>query len=151
MLSIFRLRSLSISLLFGLLTSGCQTHNSDGFAASNAPVELSDPAASAVAGDMVSKLAEQISPGKHTLALEQDNSPFGQALEAALKGWGYAVVTNHEPDSKAELVPVAYAIEPFEEQILVRLSMQTLDIGRAYSVTPQGAAAASPLSVMKRE
>lgn len=150
MLSIFHLRSLSIFLLIGLLISGCRTHGPDGFSARNAPSKLSDPAAGAVAGDMVSKFAEQIGPGKHTLALKQDNSPFGQALEAALKGWGYAVVTDQKSDSKAEYVSLAYALEPFEEQVLVRLSTRTLDIGRAYSVTAQGAAATSPLSVMKR-
>lgn len=151
MLSIFHLRSMSIFLLFSLPISGCRTHSSDGFAASNAPIELSDPAASAVAGDMVSKFAEQIGPGKHALALEQDNSPFGQALEAALKGWGYAVVTDQKADSKVEHVSLTYTLEPYEQQVLVRLSTKALDIGRAYSVTAQGAAAVSPLSVMKRD
>lgn len=150
MLSIFHLRSLSIFLVLGILISGCRTHGPDGVPASDAPIELSDPAASAVAGDMVSKFAEQIGPGKHALALEQDNSPFGQALEAALKGWGYAVVTDQKADSKAQHVSLAYTLEPFEQQVLVRLSTKTLDLGRAYSVTAQGAAAASPLSVMKR-
>ncbi len=47
-------------LLAAGLLSGCQTFGTDGLVASSAPAELSAPAASAVAGDLVPRFAEQI-------------------------------------------------------------------------------------------
>ncbi|MGV2167704.1 MULTISPECIES: conjugal transfer protein TrbH [Agrobacterium tumefaciens complex] len=108
------------------------------------------PAANAIAGDMVSRLAEQIGPGTATVSPKQDSSPFGQALEAALKGWGYAVVTDQKTDGAARTVPLAYIVIPFEGQMLARLSTDSVELGRAYTVTTTGAEPASALSVMKR-
>ncbi|MQW86126.1 conjugal transfer protein TrbH [Sinorhizobium saheli] len=133
-----------------VMTSGCQATGPEDLVASNAPAEISGPAASAIAGDMVSRFAEQIGPGKATVALKPDGSPFGQALEAALKGWGYSVVTDQKTDDKAKLVAIAYALQPYEDQVLARLSTATVDIGRAYTVTEAGATPASPLSVMRK-
>jgi len=144
------IRTLAIVTTVSILLYGCQSSGVEGITESNAPPELSGPAASAIAGDMVSRLAERIGQGKVTVALKQDNSPFGQALENALKGWGYAVVTDQKTDGKAKLVALAYVIEPFEGQVLARLSTAGVEIGRAYSVTATGAAPASPLSVMQR-
>ncbi|MFN3833926.1 MAG: conjugal transfer protein TrbH [Allorhizobium sp.] len=138
-------RQLLIAGLFAMLLSGCQT---DGLVVSDAPTEISGPAASAIAGDMVSRLAEQIGPGKATVALKPDGSPFGQALEAALKGWGYAVITDQKADQK--VVPLAYVIMPFEGQVLARLSTASVELGRAYTVTATGATPASALSLLKR-
>ncbi|TGV65461.1 conjugal transfer protein TrbH, partial [Mesorhizobium sp. M00.F.Ca.ET.149.01.1.1] len=83
------LRNLASFAIFALLLSGCQTAATDGLGVSDAPAEISGPAANAIAGEMVSRLAEQVGPGKATVLLKQDNSPFGQALEAALRGWGH--------------------------------------------------------------
>lgn len=148
LLSLLRAAFITTNLALGL--AGCQSPGPDGLAVSNAPVDVSGPAASAIAGDMVSRLSEQIGPGTATVALKQDNSPFGQALESALKGWGYAVVTGQKTDGKTKVVTLAYAVEPFEGQILARLSTPGVEIGRAYSVTATGAAPTSPLSVMRR-
>lgn len=131
-----------------LLLAGCQTLGSDGLVASSAPAELSGSAASAIAGDMVSRLAEQAGPGTGTIVLKTDSSPFGQALQAALKGWGYAVATDQKPDGKT--IPLAYVIDNFDGQVLARLSTGSVEIGRAYKVTASGAVPASPLSVMQR-
>lgn len=144
------IRGIAIATTVSVFLSACQSSGVEGLTASNAPPEISRPAASAIAGDMVSRLAEQIGQGKVTVALKQDNSPFGQALESALKGWGYAVVTDQKTDGKAQLVTLAYVIEPFEGQVLARLSTAGVEIGRAYSVTATGATPASPLSVMQR-
>lgn len=133
-----------------ILLSGCQSIDTEGLVASNAPPEILSPAASAIAGDMVSRLAEQIGPGKITVALKADTSPFGQALEAALKGWGYAVVTDQKTDSGTTVVPLAYVIMPFEGQVLARLSTNSVELGRAYTVTSTGATPASALSLMRR-
>lgn len=144
------IRAIAIVATVSILLTGCQSSGLDGLNATNAPPEISGPAASAIAGDMVSRLAEQIGQGKVTIALKQDNSPFGQALESALKGWGYAVVTDQKTDGKEKLVMLAYVIEPFEGQMLARLSTAVVEIGRAYSVTAAGARPTSPLSVMQR-
>ncbi|WHO77364.1 conjugal transfer protein TrbH [Rhizobium sp. BT03] len=145
-----QMRCLATAVLIALLLSGCQSAGSDGLVVSDAAPEISGPAASAIAGDMVSRLAEQIGPGKATVALKADDSPFGQALEAALKGWGYAVVTDQKADDKQKVVSLAYVILPFEGQVLARLSTSNVELGRAYTVTANGATPASALSLLKR-
>lgn len=142
--------ALAAACTLAILLSGCQSMGTDGLVASNAPPEISGAAASAIAGDMVSRLTEQIGPGKATVALKPDVSPFGQALEAALKGWGYAVVTNQKTDSGTKIIRLAYVIVPFDGQVLVRLSTDSVELGRAYTVTPGGATPASALSLMRR-
>lgn len=150
MVTIKRIRVIAITLTLTLALAGCQTLGGGSLATSTAPADISGPAASAIAGDMVSRLAERVGPGKITLVLQPDSSPFGQALEASLKGWGYAVVTDQRTDDAQELIPLAYVIEPFDGQMLARLSTDRVEIGRAYTVTSVGAAPASPLSVMQR-
>lgn len=81
---------------------------------------------------------------------DTEHSPFGQAMESVLKGWGYAVVTDQKTDGGATLIPLAYVVEPFEGQVLARLSTKGVEFGRAYTITAQGASPASPLSVMRR-
>lgn len=132
-----------------LLLSGCQTAGIAGLSASAAPADLSEAAASAIAGDMVSRFAEQIGPGTATIALRRDSSPFGDAVEAALKGWGYAVITDQKPGESA-LIPLAYAVTGFEDQLLARFSTAEIELGRAYTVSPAGAEPASALSLMQR-
>jgi hypothetical protein len=143
-------RNFAAACTLTMLLSGCQSMGTDGLVASTAPPEISGPAASAIAGDMVSRLAEQIGPGKATVALKVDASPFGQALEAALKGWGYAVVTDQKTDSGATVIPLAYVILAIDGQVLARLSTNSVELGRAYSVTASGATPASALSLMRR-
>ncbi|MBB6181985.1 conjugal transfer protein TrbH [Pseudorhizobium flavum] len=144
------IRALAAACALAILLSGCQSMGTDGLVASTAPTEISGPAASAIAGDMVSRLAEQIGPGKATIALKPDASPFGQALEAALKGWGYAVVTDQKTDSGTKIIPLAYVIVPFDGQVLARLSTDSVELGRAYTVTSSGATPTSALSLMRR-
>lgn len=149
-IAIHQIRRITTVGLIVLLLSGCQSVGTEGLVASDAPPDVSGPAASAIAGDMVSRLAEQIGPGKVTIALKPDTSPFGQALEAALKGWGYAVVTDQKTDGGKTVIPLAYVVVAFEGQVLARLSTSKVELGRAYTVTASGAAPASALSVLKR-
>ncbi len=129
---------------------GCQSMSMDGLVASNAPPKMSEPVAQTIAGDIVGRFSEQVGPRTATIALKQDGSPFGQALETALKSAGYAVLTDQKKDEKAHPVALAYVVEPFNGKILVRLSTRTVEIGRVYMATSAGAAPASPLSVMRR-
>ncbi|MDQ0458404.1 conjugal transfer protein TrbH [Rhizobium paknamense] len=145
-----RFRCPAAACVVAILLSGCQSMDGGALVDSAAPLEVSGPAAGAIAGDMVSRLAEQIGQGKATVALKQDGSAFGQALEAALKGWGYAVVTDQKTDSGSAVIPLAYVITPYEGQVLARLSTSTVELGRAYTVTTSGATPASALSLMRR-
>lgn len=145
-----QISGLAATCTLTIFLSGCQSIDTEGLVASNAPPEISGPAASAIAGDMVSRLAEQIGRGKATVALKADTSPFGQALEAALKGWGYAVVTDQKTDSGTTVVPLTYVIMPFEGQVLARLSTKSVELGRVYTVTSTGATPASAVSLMRR-
>jgi hypothetical protein len=131
--------------------SGCQTAD-DALTTSSTPVAVAGPAASAIAGDMASRLAEQIGPagGTTTIAMENDKSEFATALEAALKGWGYRVVTDGKVAKDAKPVELAYAIEGFDGQILARVSTSSIALSRAYTPTAAGAAPTSPLSIMQR-
>ncbi|WP_349962981.1 conjugal transfer protein TrbH [Rhizobium sp. ZPR3] len=142
--------SVAAACALAILLSACESTGTGGLVGSAAPLEISPPAASAIAGDMVSRLAEQIGPGKATIALKADSSPFGQALEAALKRWGYAVITDQKTDSGTKVIALGYVIMPFDGQVLARLSTESVELGRAYTVTANGATPASALSLMRR-
>ncbi|MDX3808609.1 MAG: conjugal transfer protein TrbH [Bosea sp. (in: a-proteobacteria)] len=135
--------------LLGLSLGGCASFGHGGVVASSAPPDLSGAAASAIAGDMVTKFAEQVGPGSGTIILKPDGSPFGQALETSLKSWGYAVATDQKT-SGDKAIPLAYVIQAYEGQILARLSTGSVELGRAYTATAAGASPTSPLSVMQR-
>lgn len=128
----------------------CQTAGEGGLTVSADKAELSSIAANAIAGDMVSKLAEVVGPGTGTVVLKSDASPFGKALTSSLKGWGYAVATPDQKTDGSKLIHLAYVVDSFEGSVLARLSTSTVDLGRAYAVTSIGAAPSSPLSIMRR-
>ena len=136
------------------LVSGCAGLGLDGFGtsglvASTAPIEMTASAASAIAGDLVPRLAEQLGQGKATIVLKPDSSVFGSALEASLRTWGLAVTTdNAVKDQNA--IHLAYVLAPVDGQILARLTTGSLEIGRIYVTSGTGANPASPISVMQR-
>jgi hypothetical protein len=144
----------TIIVMVTTLLSGCAGLGFDGFGAdglvvSTAPAELTAPAASAVAGDLVPRLAEQLGQGKATVILKPDSSVFGSVLEASLRTWGFAVTT--DPDAKDKnAIHLAYVLAPVDGQILARLTTGSLEIGRIYATTGSGATPASPISVMQR-
>ena len=136
------------------LVSGCAGLGLDGFGtsglvASTAPIEMTASAASAIAGDLVPRLAEQLGQGKATIVLKSDTSAFGAALEAALRTWGFAVTTDGEVKDQ-NAIRLAYVLAPVDGQILARLTTGSLEIGRIYTTSGTGATPASPVSVMQR-
>lgn len=144
------MRKLLVMIITASLLSGCQTAE-DGLTTSSTPVAVTGPAASAIAGDMASRLTEQIGPaGTTTLKMEKDTSDFAAALEAALKGWGYTVITEGKVAKGVKPVEVAYSIDSADGQVLARLSTPSVALGRAYTATAAGAMPASPLSIMQR-
>ncbi|WP_027062814.1 conjugal transfer protein TrbH [Mesorhizobium loti] len=128
----------------------CQMTGESGPTTSAAKAELSSATAKAIAGDMVSKLAEIVVPGSGTVVLKSDGSTFGEALATSLKGWGYAVATPDQQADGGKRIHIAYVIDSFEGSLLARLSTSTVDLGRAYTFTSTGAAPSSPLSIMQR-
>ena len=136
----------AILILVAAPLGACQTLGSAGMVTSSVTAEITPEAASSIASDMVGRLAEKVGPGSNTIQLRDDGSAFGKALEASLKGWGYAVVTDQKADG-AGTVPLAYVIDSFEGSVLARLSTPSLDLTRMYKLTTTGAAPASPLSV----
>jgi type IV secretion system protein TrbH len=140
---------LTILLLLTISLGACQTLGSAGLITSSVTTELTPEATSTIADDMVGRLAEQVGPGTNTIKLRTDGSLFGQALEASLRGWGYAVVTDQKAD-RGDTVPLAYVIDSYEGSVLARLSTPALDLTRMYQLGAAGATPTSPLSVMQR-
>ncbi|MBP2236362.1 hypothetical protein J2Z31_002876 [Sinorhizobium kostiense] len=144
------MRILFLLLLVTVLLSGCQSDDV-GLTAKATPMPATGPAASAIAGDMASRLAEQIGPaGTTTIKMSKDTSEFAMALEAALKGWGYTVITDGKVGRDVKPIELAYSIDGVEGQVLARLSTPSIALGRAYTATSDGAIPASPLSIMQR-
>lgn len=141
-----------LSFVAAVLLSGCQS-GTDALTTSAAPSTVTGPAASAIAGDMAGRYAEQAGSTATPIRLHKDTSDFSIALEAALKGWGFTVVTDDKARSMkntAKPIELAYSLIDMDGQVLARLSSETLELGRAYSVSSSGATPASPLSLMKR-
>ncbi|MGI2036159.1 conjugal transfer protein TrbH [Rhizobium panacihumi] len=147
------MRSFPTAFIFIVLSlSACHT-STEGLPESIAPSKITGPAASTIAGDMAARYAEQAGSTGATIRLRSEASDFAVALEAALKGWGYVVVTDDTQTNgqkNTERVELAYSLVSTDGQVLARLSTDTLEIGRAYSVSNDVATPASPLSLMKR-
>lgn len=137
------------ALLLAISVAACQTLGGTALVASTVTTELTPEAATSIAGDMVGRFAEQVGPGNTTIMLTPDGSVFGQALEASLKGWGYAIVTDQQTKG-TPTVPLAYVVDAFEGSVLVRLSTRSVDITRMYKLSATGAEPVSPVSVMQR-
>lgn len=137
-------------MIAAALLSGCQALHGGGVVASKAPADLAEPASSAVARDLVPRLAEHVGSAGATVVLKSDGSVFGSSLEHSLRSWGYAVTTD-EKLSGATAIRLAYVLIPFDGQILARLSTGSVEIGRVYITTSTGASPASPVTVMRHD
>ncbi len=139
-----------VAIIITAVLSGCRTAD-ETLPTSSTPISVTGSTASLIAGDMASRLAEQLGPaGTTTLKMEKDTSEYAAALEAALKGWGYAVVTDKKVSKDQKPVEFAWSIDSFDGQILAQVSTPTVALGRVYTTTSSGATPASPLSVMQR-
>ena len=136
-------------MLSAAFLSGCQT--ADDLTTSSTPAAVTGPAASAIAGDMASRLAEQIgSATTTTIKMDKGNSDYAGALEAALKGWGYTVITDGKVSKDQKPIGLAWSVDAIDGQVLARLSTPSFALGRAYTQTASGALPASPLSILQR-
>lgn len=142
-------KSLAAIIITAIL-SGCQTAD-EMQTTSATPISVTGVTASAIAGDMASRLAEQVGPaGATTLKMEKDTSEYAAALEAALKGWGYTVATDEKVGKDQKPVEFTWSIDSFDGQVLAQVSTPAVALGRVYTATSAGATPASPLSIMQR-
>ncbi len=135
-----------------LLFAGCQA-GPDKAIRSDPTQPVAGLAASAIAADMASRFAEQAGLATAPISLARDKSEYSIALRGALNGWGYKVIddgrVSHGKDA-AKPVHLVFSLMNINGQVLARLSTDTLVLGRAYSVKPDGATPASPLTLMTR-
>ncbi|MDP9838592.1 hypothetical protein J2T09_003364 [Neorhizobium huautlense] len=112
---------------------------------------MNSASAGAIAGDMASRFAEAV-PTRSTPAIRmrKDDTEFSTALEAALKAWGYKIVTDDSNLSPKPL-ELSYSLHSFEDQVLARIATPTTALGRTYTVTAGGASPSSPLSILQPE
>ena len=143
------MRAAILSLIFVIGLAGCQGTD-EALTTDSTPSVISGPAASAIAGDMASRLAEQMGPvAKAPIKMDKDSSAFSTALEAALKGWGFAVITDGKVDKAIKPIELAYSIDSSDGQILARLWTASIAISRVYAPTAAGADPVSPLSKLE--
>ena len=142
-------KTIAAIIITGLL-SGCQTSD-ETLTTSSTSIAVTGATARAIAGDMASRLAEQVGPaGTTTLKMDKGASEYAAALEAALKGWGYTVIADGKVGKDQTPVEVAWSIDSFDGQVLAQVSTPTIALGRAYTATSAGATPTSPLSIMRR-
>ena len=138
------------AVIITVILSSCQTAD-ETLTTSSTPIAVTGATASAIAGDMASRLAEQVGPANTTtLKMDKDASEYAAALEAALKGWGYTVIADGQVGKDQKPVEIAWSIDSFDGQVLARVSTPAIALGRAYTATSAGARPASPLSIMQR-
>lgn len=144
------MNKLVAALMIASVLPGCQSAE-DTLTTSSTPIAVTGVTASAIAGDMASRLAEQVGPaGTTPLKMENDTSEYAAALEAALKGWGYTIISDGKVGKDQKPLEIAWSVDSYEGQVLARISTPTIALGRAYTATSAGAIPASPLSIMQR-
>ncbi len=143
------MRAAIFPIIFAIALTGCQATD-EALTTDSTPTVISGPAASAIAGDMASRLAEQMGPAaKVPIKMDRDSSAFSTALESALKGWGFAVITDGKVDKTVKPIELAYSIDSADGQILARLWTPSIAISRVYAPTAAGADPVSPLSKLE--
>lgn len=144
------MRKTIAAIIITSVLSGCQTAD-ETLTTSSASIAVTGATASAIAGDMASRLAEQVgTAGTTAFRMDKDTSEYAAALETALKGWGYTVIADGKVGKDQKPIEVAWSIDSFDGQVLARVSTPAIALGRAYTATSAGATPASSLSIMQR-
>lgn len=144
------MRTTVATIILVTILSGCQTAD-EALSTNSTPIAVTGATASAIAGDMASRLAEQVGPADTTtLKFDKDTSEYAVALETALKGWGYTVIVDGEVGKDQKPVELAWSIDSFDGQVLAQVSTPAVALGRVYTTTSVGATPASPISIMQR-
>lgn len=136
-------------IVLPLSVAGCQTMGEGGLPASKAMPDLSAEASQIIAADMTARLTEIAEPGSAgAVSLAGDDTTFATALETSLTQAGYKIANDKEDNAGS--LQIAYVVEEFEGNVLARLSTQSADLGRVYSITATGAEPASPVSIKRK-
>ncbi len=144
------MQRLLIPLFLALSLAGCQTPD-DTLTTESDPITITGATAGAIAGDMASRLAEQIGlAGSTVIKMDKDTSEYAAALEEALKAWGYTVIVDGKTAKNHKPVELAWSVDSFDGQVLARLTTPSIALARAYAPSAAGATPASPLSIMQR-
>lgn len=137
-------------ILIGLLVGGCQGGDPSPPIEERAN-EISGSAEAAIAGDMANRFVEVMGKEKpRSLYLSRTEEASAEALESALKLWGYPVLGKEkQATGKATAIEVTYSTAVFEDVVLVRLSTPELTLTRAYQTNATGAQPATPLAITR--
>ncbi|MDL2406151.1 lipoprotein [Rhizobium calliandrae] len=144
------MRKLLTALFAAAVLSGCQTPDEEAPAFSP-NVTVTPMAAGSIAGDLAARLCEQLGePAGTTIVMDKGHSDFEMSLEAALRGWGYAVINDGKGAKVGKSIELQYAIGSLDNQILARVTTPDLALGRLYAPSSDGAVPASALSITQR-
>jgi hypothetical protein len=144
------LRRLSAAATLACTLSGCQTLGGMTMLTNSVAVVMPTAAAEAIARDMVERLSTLAGPRDNVIALRPDGSVFGQAMASSLRQLGYAIMVD-PPIDDVESVALVYVVDPFEGDLMVRVSAGKAELTRIYRPSASGAEPVSALSVMVRE
>lgn len=144
------MRWMVIQLLVAIILAGCQGPTHDLTRTQDPPL-LSAAAAQTIAGDLVSRVAEQEAPASTTVHLADDRSQFSLALERVLRDWGYIVSRDPGSDKRTNAVSLSYSLTGFDGQILARLSTPKMSVGRIYKQSETGAETDGPFSIQQSD
>ncbi len=137
-------------ILIAVFVSGCQAGDPSPLIDERSH-EISANAETAIAGDMANRFIEVMGKDKpQLLYLSQTARPSAEALESALKLWGYpALSKDKQAQGKVAATEVTYGTSVFEDVVLVRLATPALTLTRAYRANATGAQPATPLAVTR--
>ena len=108
--------------------------------------ELSPAASQVIADDITARFTEVAAP--QAVQIKGDETAFATALEGSLTRAGYTIAPATEKPSSG--LPLAYVVEEFEGNVLVRLATEAADLGRVYRVTGDSVEPTSPVSIKRR-
>lgn len=139
-------------ILIAVLVGGCQGSDPSPTIDERSH-EISRNAETAIAGDMVNRFVEVMGKEKpQSLYLSRTVQPSAEALESALKLWGYPVLgKEQQAQEKATAIEVTYGTAVFEDVVLVRLSTPDLTLTRAYQTNAAGAQPVTPLAITRHQ
>lgn len=134
------------AIALSVALTACQTLGPSGLPASRAMPELSPAASQVIADDITARFTEVAAP--QAVQIKGDETAFATALEGSLTRAGYTIAPATEKPSSG--LPLAYVVEEFEGNVLVRLATEAADLGRVYRVTGHSVEPTSPVSIKRR-
>lgn len=148
-----KLKGMAAALFVSVAVAGCSSATGyfNPTSSSVGSVELSAPAAQAIAADMATQFAESSGQGRGAVLVKGEGSALAPALDTALRGWGFSPVADAAKESGGgSVTPIAYAVASADNLVLVRITTPWVELTRSYQVSDKGATPVSPVSRMTR-